>query len=86
MSTSHYQIFDASLGMAMVQKLPVVGKAWQFFYVFIVVDIKCDTSVTGKIGLFGSTFGHLTYQNLDYEACMLDTWFQETSQNSYHQQ
>ena len=48
--------------------------------------MKCDTSVTGKIGLFGSTFGHLTYQNLDYEACMLDIWSQGMSQNSYHYQ
>ena len=45
--------------------------------------MKCDISVTGKIGLFGSTFGHLIYQNLDYEACMLDTWSQGMSQNSY---
>ena len=49
--------------------------------------MKCDTSVTGKIGLFGSTFGHLIYQNLDYEACMLDTWSQGMCQNSsYYQQ
>ena len=48
--------------------------------------MKCDTSVTGKIGLFGSTFGHLIYQNLDYEACMLDTWSQGMCQNSYYYQ
>ena len=56
------------------------------FGVFIIVDMKCDTSVTGKIGLFGSTFCHLTYQNLDYEACMLDIWFPGMSQNSYYYQ
>ena len=58
----------------------------QFPGVFIIVDMKCDTSVTGKIGLFGSTFGHLIYQNLDYEACMLDTWSQGMCQNSYYYQ
>ena len=46
--------------------------------------MKCDISVTGKIGLFGSTFGHPTYQNIEYEACMLSTWSQGMSQNSYH--
>ena len=36
--------------------------------------------------LFGSNFGHLIYQNLDYEACVLDIWSQGMSQNSYHYQ
>ena len=86
MSISHHQIGDASLGIAKVQKWPIVGNAWQFLDVFIVVDIKCDISVTGKIGLFGSTFSNLIYQNLDYEACMLDTWSQGMSQNTYYYQ
>ena len=48
--------------------------------------MKCDTSVTGKIGCFGSTFGHLTYQNLEFEGCMLGTLSQGMSKNSFHHQ
>ena len=48
MSTSHHQIYDASLGMAMVQKWLIVGKAWQFFDVFIVVDRSVTQVWQGK--------------------------------------
>ena len=42
--------------------------------------------MTGKIGCFGSTFGHLTYQNLEFEGCMLGTLSQGISKNSFHHQ
>ena len=84
MSISHHQIFDASLGIAMVQKMTYRWKGLTIFYVFIIVDMKCDTSVTGKIGCFGSTFGHLAYQNHESEGCMLSTLSQGMSQNSFH--
>ena len=48
--------------------------------------MKCDTSVTGKIGCFGSTFGFLTYENLEFEGCMLRILSQEMSKNSFHHQ
>ena len=56
--------------------------SWCLYHSRYEVWHKCE----GKIGLFGSTFGHLIYQNLDYEACMLDTWSQGMCQNSYYYQ
>ena len=48
--------------------------------------MKCDISATKKMGWFGSNCGHLTYQNLEYEGCMLDTWSNVMSRNSFHHQ
>ena len=43
-------------------KMTCCWKGLTVFNVFIEVDMKCDISVTGKIGRFSSIFGHLTYQ------------------------
>ena len=97
MSISHHQIFDAALGIAMVQKWPIVGKAWQFFDVFIIIDIKCDTSVTGKIRTafiidrmiggrkqcFVATKSSFSAGPLYRRNCLQDTWFTELQTQSF---
>ena len=80
----HYQIFGASLGITNVKKWPKQGGVWRFFHVFYTDDMKCDTSVTEKTGCFGTDLSHLTYQNLEYDGCMLDTWSNVMSRNSFH--
>ena len=80
----HYQIFGASLGITNVKKWPKQGGVWRFFHVFYTDDMKCDASVNEKTGCFGTDLSHLTYQNLEYEGCMLDTWSNVMSRNSFH--
>ena len=68
------------------KKMTEARGVWRFFHVFYTDDMKCDTSVNEKTGCFGTDLSHLTYQNLEYEGCVLGTctWSHVMSRNSFH--